>query len=64
MTTEEEKPKSDVEHAVAALVVAGLSEDNALRVIGILSMAGFLVTRPETLTALVRWKLDQLGSST
>ena len=56
--TDREKPKPDVEHAVAALVVAGFSEADALNVIGVLSAAGFLVTRPETLTAIVRWKLE------
>ncbi len=47
---------TDIDDALAALKADGFNHDDALRALDVLSVSGFLITRPQTL-------LDQLATT-
>ena len=47
---------TDIDDALAALKADGFNHDDALRALDVLSVSGFLLTRPQTL-------LDQLANA-
>lgn len=44
---------TDIDDALAALKADGFNHDDALRALDVLSVSGFLITRPQTLVAQV-----------